>query len=107
VQDWPRWERHDEPVTDEEELRWLREFMARDATELMRRHGAHSLGIGRLVPDDAHDGRLALLFYVDAAESGSGSVQPVPAELEYLPEGRTEPVAVPTRVVESAPAEFE
>lgn len=81
--------------------------MARDAAELMRRHGAHSLGIGRLVPGDREDQRLALLFYLDAAGPGPASAEPVPAEVEFLPEGRTEPVTVPTRVVDSASAEFE
>lgn len=92
-------------VNSEQQLKWLREFMARDAAELMRRHGAHSLGIGRLIPDDERDDRLALLFYLDRA--GPGPAEPVPAELEYVPEDRTEPVVLPTRVVDSAPAEFE
>lgn len=94
-------------VNSGQELHWLRQLMSRDAAELMRRHGAHSLGIGRLVPGDDRDERLALLFYLDPHGSVGGSVEPVPPELEYLPDGRTEPVALPARVVESAPVEFE
>lgn len=98
---------HDAAVTTDQELVWLRELMARDATGLMRRYGAHSLGIGRLVPGDPEDQRPALLFYLDLDAPAVDGVEGVPAELEYLPDGRTEPVAVPTRVVASAPPEFE
>ncbi len=92
-------------VSSEQQLTWMRECMARDAGELMRRYAAHSLGIGRLIPDDERDERLALLFYVDPG--AAASAEPVPPDVEYLPPDRTEPVTLPTRVVDSAPAEFE
>ena len=94
-------------MSGEQELGLLREFMAREAAGLMRRYGAHSLGIGRLAPDDDQDDRLALLFYLDGEGSEPSPAAPVPPELEYLPEGRPEPVKVPTRVIQSAPLEFE
>jgi len=98
-------------VSSDQELLWLREFKAREAVALMRRFGAHSLGIGRLAPGDAQDRRLALLIYLDADDPDRdphhGSAEPVPAALEYLPEGLTQPVMLPTRVIDAPRAVFE
>lgn len=100
-------------MSSDQELIWLREFKAREAVALMRRFGAHSLGIGRLAPGDDHDRRLALLIYLDADDpdpdhsSAHGSAEPVPPALEYLPEGLAEPVTLPTRVIAAPRAVFE
>ena len=106
---------NDGTVSSDQELLWLREFKAREAVALMRRFGAHSLGIGRLAPGDDQDRRLALLIYLDADDPDRdpdrdphhGSAEPVPAALEYLPEGLTQPVMLPTRVIDAPRAVFE
>lgn len=92
-------------MSREQELQWMRELLASRAAELMRRYGAHSLGIGRLDPGADQDDRVALLFYTDPARSAAA--EPLPPLLEYVPGDRTEPVELLTRVVESAPADFE
>ena len=87
------------------EYAWLRAFKRQHGAELMRRHGAHAIGIGRKKVAGEKTDRLALVFYV--ARKGEREGDPVPPTFSFTPEGHEEPVTLDSDVVEAPPAEFE
>lgn len=87
----------------------LREYKARhDMRELLRRHGAHAVGIGPKISDGEETDKLALVFYVSAKrEAGDlNEREQIPARIDFVTEKR-ERRRITTDVVESAPATFE
>lgn len=80
-------------------LEWLRELKRARGDELRRRHGAHALGIGR-----NRRGEVALLFYVEPGSGPRPGVEPVPECVEFVPEGSSELLCLPTEVVETEQA---
>jgi hypothetical protein len=74
----------------------------------MRRHGAHAIGIGRKRVQGSKTGRLALIFYVERKRPpGQLGAEPIPGTISFTPEGSSEPLEVPTDVVEAPQARSE
>lgn len=88
------------PATEKE----IRELKRSRGRELMARHGAHAVGVGRKTVGGKRTHELALVFYV---EKKGDAERPVPGTLEYRPEGDGEPAEVLTDVVESPRAQLE
>lgn len=91
---------------DTPEYRRIEELKDAQGAELMRRHGAHAIGIGWKRSGEQKTDRLALIFYVEH-KLGAPEVEPIPPAITFTPAGSDEPVEVPTDVVESPPAVFE
>lgn len=88
----------------------LRELKARsDVRELMRRHGAHAVGIAEKRVGGKGSGRLALVFYVASKrpEAELDGREAVPSAIEFRTEKDQRLRKVATDVVESPPAHFE
>ena len=76
--------------------------------DLMRRHGAHAIGIGRKRVQGSKTGRLALIFYVERKRPpGQLGTEAVPETISFTPEGSSEQLEVPTDVVEAPQARSE
>jgi len=68
----------------------------------MRRHRAHAIGIGRKRVQGSKTGRLALIFYVERKRPpGQLGAEAIPETISFRPEGSSEPLEVPTDVVEA------
>lgn len=90
------------------EYAWLREFKRAHGRELLRRYGAHAIGIGRKRVSGHRTGRLALIFYVERkGPAGGPDTEPIPPTFAFTPSGSARPVQLLTDVVESAPAASE
>lgn len=89
------------------EVVYLREFKKSRQWDLMRKHGAHGLGIGWKSTAGEETDRPALIFYVATKQPGKESGEPIPASYSYLPEDAEEPVELLTDVVEAPAAQFE
>lgn len=88
----------------------LREFKAGlDVPELLRRHGAHAMGIAPKVSEGEQTTKLALTFYVAAkrSEDELSGVELVPNTYEFTPQKDTRRRRITTDVVEAPPATFE
>ncbi|MDX2505601.1 MAG: hypothetical protein QNL62_14140 [Gammaproteobacteria bacterium] len=68
--------------------------------ELRKQYGAHSLGIGWQRVNGYKTDQLALVFYVESAASDLASS--IPATFEFVREGESQPISIPTTVVETA-----
>lgn len=88
----------------------IREFKAGlDVPAMLRRHGAHAMGIAPKVSDGETTTKLALVFYV-AAKRREGELtenETVPTTYEFQPQKDTRRRRITTDVVESPPATFE
>lgn len=92
-------------VEDHPQYSCLREFKKKNQWELMRKYGAHGLGIGWKKTGKSDEERLALLIYV---EPGQGKSSPtIPSKVVFVPEGAQQPTEIETEVVESPAAAFE
>jgi len=90
------------------EYRWLRGYKKIHSQELLRRHGAHSIGIGWKKIANENTGRLALIFYVQNKNSDIGKTgKPIPSKISFTPTEIDSPIVIETDVVEAPPAEFE
>lgn len=88
----------------------IAEFKARtDVLGLMRRHGAHSVGIAPKVVDGESTDKLALVFYVAAKRSSDDitEFERIPDTFSFVQEKSRRTRRVTTDVVESPPASFE
>ena len=90
---------------DRPEYAHLREFKKTHQWDLIRRYGAHSIGIGWKRSGGESTGELALVFYV--ARKGDDVAAPIPLTFSYTPEGGVKAVELVTDVVESPMAQFE
>jgi hypothetical protein len=81
------------------------EFKKLRGEELRSRYGAHALGIGWRRIDGVKTDELALVFYV--VSSSTEPASSIPQSFEYLSEGKSVPVQIPTNVIESVPAQEE
>jgi hypothetical protein len=82
----------------------IRELKRERGPELMRRYGAHAVGVGHKTVGGERTADLALVFYV---ERKGDTEHPVPSTLELGGNGGGEPVEVATDVVESPRAQLE
>jgi len=82
----------------------MRELKRVRGPELMRRYGAHAVGVGRKVVGGERTKELAIVFYV---ENKGDTENPVPPVLELAGDGGGEPAKVATDVVESPRAQLE
>lgn len=92
---------------DRPEYAHLRAFKQAHQWDLMRRYGAHSLGIGWKTEKGKKSGRLALIFYVGRKGPFAAAGQPIPKTITYQPESADQPVELLTDVVEAPPARLE
>ncbi|MGH6897533.1 MAG: hypothetical protein ACREJ5_13465 [Geminicoccaceae bacterium] len=98
----------DEPIENRPEYAWLREFKEMHGWDLMRRYGAHSLGIGWRRESGRKTDELALVFYVERKDSSEPTAAPpIPPTFTFTPSGSDEPVELPTDVVQTPVATFE
>jgi hypothetical protein len=87
------------------EYAWLKEFKRASGRELLRRYGAHAIGIGHKRVGGHRTGQLALIFYVERKGPPGGTVaEPIPPSLTFTPSNSDHPVQLLTDIVESAPA---
>jgi hypothetical protein len=94
-------------ASERPEYAWLRAYKAAHGRELLRKHGAHAIGIGWKRVAGSKTDRLALIFYVEHKRPADKlAVEPVPPEISYTPSGSERPVQLATDVVETAPATF-
>ncbi len=88
----------------------IAEFKARhDMLALLRRHGAHSVGIAPKITDGKGTGKLALVFYVSAKRSEGDTTERelIPDTFSFIEEKSRRSRRVTTDVVETPPASFE
>lgn len=88
----------------------IAEFKARsDVLGLMRRHGAHSVGIAPKIVDGEPTDKLALVFYVAAKRGGEDVTEHerIPDTFSFIQEKSRRRRRVTTDVVETPPATFE
>jgi len=96
------------PIADRQEYAWIREFKERHGRELLRRYGAHAMGIGWKRTADEKTDQVALIFYVERKQpEAEMTAEPIPPAISFLPSGRDEPVLLATDVIETPPAKFE
>lgn len=93
------------PLHEHPDYSRLREFKKAHGWELMRKHGAHSLGIGWKEVDGEKTDQPALIFYVPKREADPDA--PVPQKFSFVPEDEEREVDVVTDVVESPAAQLE
>lgn len=91
---------------DTPEYRTIKELKDARGAELVRRYGAHAIGIGWKRTGGRATDRLALIFYVER-KPGPLDGEAVPPVITFTPAGSDRGVEVPTDVVESPPAVFE
>lgn len=97
----------DEPMENRPEYGWLREFKKAHGWDLMRRYGAHGLGIGWKRENGRKTNQLALIFYVDRNSEDQAAGAPIPPAFSFTPSGVDAPVSLPTDVVETPAATLE
>lgn len=88
----------------------LTEFKARaDVEGLLRRHGAHSMGIAAKTVDGKPTDKLALVFYVAAKRDGESMTERehIPDTFSFVQEKSRRTRRITTDVVESPPPTFE
>lgn len=88
----------------------IAEFKARaDVVGLLRRHGAHSMGIAPKTVDGQPTDKLALVFYVAAKRDGDAMTERerIPDTFSFVQEKGRRTRRVTTDVVESPPPTFE
>jgi hypothetical protein len=100
--------RMDEPMENRPEYAWLREFKKAHGWDLMRRYGAHGLGIGWKRENGRKTNQLALVFYVDRNSTEDRAAGPtIPPAFTFTPADADAPVSLPTDVVETPAATLE
>ena len=93
---------------DRPEYAWLREYKKAHGRELLRRYGAHSMGIGWKRVAGQKTDQLALIFYVARKYPLDAlAAEPVPATITFTPASSDGPVQLVTDVIEVPPARFE
>lgn len=95
-------------IVDEAERAHLLAFKQAHQLDLMKKHGAHAIGIARKTVNGEPSGRLALVFYVARKERDATKLAaPIPPSFSYLPPGAQEPTALLSDVVEAPAARME
>jgi hypothetical protein len=86
----------------------LRDFKARNGFTLIRRHGAHAVGIGRKVVQGRRTDQLALRFYVDRklTERTAGGLA-IPRELTVISPRTGRVTRLVTDIIETPRMHFE
>lgn len=95
-------------ATDRPEYGWLRALKQQRERELMTRHGAHAIGIGRKRVGGADTDQLALLFYVERKDDpDTMNVDRIPATISFRPRAGDDPVELKTDVIEAPRARLD
>lgn len=80
----------------------LSSFQEANKWELMRRYGAHGIGVAWKKTAGEKTSRPSLTFYVQSKVDNPKN--PIPKTFSYLPEGQSDAVELPTDVVEAPEA---
>ena len=95
-------------AADRPEYAWLREFKEAHGTGLLRRYGAHAIGIGWKLVAGVKTDQLVLRFYVERKiPTREITGERIPPSIPFVPSGSDRLVSLGTDVVESPPAELE
>ena len=87
---------------------WLREYKKIHGKELLKRHGAHSMGIGWKKVNGIKSDEPSLIFYVERKiPMDELAVAPIPPKIIYRPTNSQDDVCLLTDVVETHPVKFE